>query len=1247
MLRRAPICVLVMLLLIGSINTGSIAQSATAEESKLLSLVGQAGGQTTCVAAAGGYVFVGIGRQVKIVKDADGIFSDTATTGLLPSAVTAVEVAGDRLYAACSDGFYCFEIGELPSVSQLFAVAAVGAPRQIKAYRDCILVADGLAGIRVLDRQGKLIKTIYGDQDCLDLTIAGETLYIAAGTAGLLTADISDPSRPVSLTTTDTPGFAWNVDTDGNRAYLADGSEGVCIIDITESSFPRVIANAQTAGMALDVEASGGNVFVADAYRGVRKLVNAAGGQPADGGSFEYDRCETEGILLTGDTLYARDPGYGLIRLNSQAGPLAMTGYYGLTLPTAQNPPAFIHHGYDDYGGFIELSMLYTLGLIDARPDDNSIYAAMSRQEYVTFYRRLGVALPAPTAKTAALPVSWEGTIKDATLLAGLTPGADSRDSGKRLGLTYHLDMTKQHPSVKDVYRIAGRALMLNTPVGEQSPQAKKLASRQKFGNVQVVFDVKIRGDYAYTATDVGLAIFDIQRPEAPVLTAIYPTEGVCNYLCLDGDYAYVNNYGAYALMTFDISTPSVPKLVGYYQADVQTPDAILGTYREIVYQNNTLYLPDEFGLEIIDCSDPYNLKLVSFLRTDGLVPCGVSLSGGFAYLNCEHEGIYQIDVRDINHPQMIGQVGGDAGLGMVVFTAVADGKLLVPSSNGKLSVLSIRQNGSLRFLNAVGDQIAYNITGVNQGMICTLGNQVTAFRLSGDAAPLPLGTIDDIESFVGKGDLEDGRLALASNTGLYVVVIKDGLAGEKAPLSTAASSVSHAAGISVVMPGTTIKATRSYGSSLQQSAFAKAKHLVVTSTADSGKGSLRDCLNQCFGQNWYVVTFDPRVFSPQKPAEIMLKSPLPELYRTWIDASNAGVIVNCTEFPNRLGDTPIKLSEDCILMGMTIMNCPKLPLEAKYNNIIGGSREIGSGPLGQGNAFYSYRPIENRVLSDVRLDDNNTLKGNLFGIDILHPEKRNSLALVGAVSMKKNNLIGSTVDGEQNIFDRVDTPMYLCGIGVVNNLITGNIIGYTLDGKESGCVNEAIVLDLCIGNTVSNNKVSAIGRSVIVCTGISGGNYNVIRNNQAIDHQTSHSELGFYFLGSRNVVENNHFAGQIKLNGSNNVFSGNEVRYTGQLGALVSDDGESSGNFIGGMGPGAGNVFGEGNPPPTALSAAAAAGPYIRGNTFYCSEWFCYAGEHAKTVFCDNAVHTTPAIWNAFQADVQGFGAASGNVRK
>jgi hypothetical protein len=199
---------------------------------------------------------------------------------------------------------------------------------------------------------------------------------------------------------------------------------------------------------------------------------------------------------------------------------------------------------------------------------------------------------------------------------------------------------------------------------------------------------------------------------------------------------------------------------------------------------------------------DPYQLKLASFLRTKGLVPCGVSLSDNYAYLGCEHEGLYQADISDVKHPAMVGEVGGDAGLGMVNFSSVYDGKLFVPSSNGKLSVFSIEQGGSPKFLEAVGDRIDYNITDPDKGIICTLGNKITAFRLFGGASPVQEGMISNIETFVERGDLKGGKLALASNNGLFIVEVRDGNTVGNAPTVSSNSGPSSTAKLSVTQQG-------------------------------------------------------------------------------------------------------------------------------------------------------------------------------------------------------------------------------------------------------------------------------------------------------------------------------------------------------------------------------------------------------------------------------------------------------------
>ncbi|GAH53046.1 unnamed protein product, partial [marine sediment metagenome] len=72
----------------------------------------------------------------------------------------------------------------------------------------------------------------------------------------------------------------------------------------------------------------------------------------------------------------------------------------------------------------------------------------------------------------------------------------------------------------------------------------------------------------------------------------------------------------------------------------------------------------------------------------------------------------------------------------------------------------------------------------------------------------------------------------------------------------------------------------------------------IVFSTADSGNGTLRQCmLNATSGDTIY---FDTAVFPPGSPATITISSSLPQINQgdLTIDVSNAGVILNGSGTP-------------------------------------------------------------------------------------------------------------------------------------------------------------------------------------------------------------------------------------------------------------------------------------------------------------------------------------------------------------
>jgi len=81
--------------------------------------------------------------------------------------------------------------------------------------------------------------------------------------------------------------------------------------------------------------------------------------------------------------------------------------------------------------------------------------------------------------------------------------------------------------------------------------------------------------------------------------------------------------------------------------------------------------------------------------------------------------------------------------------------------------------------------------------------------------------------------------------------------------------------------------------------AAAFARDILVDSFEDSGLGTLRAAIEQASRGD--RILFDPAVFPPTEPVEIVLISPLPPLETgdVTIDASDASVILTGRELPD------------------------------------------------------------------------------------------------------------------------------------------------------------------------------------------------------------------------------------------------------------------------------------------------------------------------------------------------------------
>jgi len=163
----------------------------------------------------------------------------------------------------------------------------------------------------------------------------------------------------------------------------------------------------------------------------------------------------------------------------------------------------------------------------------------------------------------------------------------------------------------------------------------------------------------------------------------------------------------------------------------------------------------------------------------------------------------------------------------------------------------------------------------------------------------------------------------------------------------------------------------------------AEGRTIVVTSTADSGSGTLRQALLDTQGGD--SITFDPTVFPPGAPATIYVSSELPAISQgnLSIDASDAGVILDGSHIGEDFVPCLQISSDGNTIRGLQFVNfIPGAGIVLSggaQNNTIGGDRSIGSGPVGQGNL------VSNGEVGIGLWDDGtsfNTITGNLIGTD-------------------------------------------------------------------------------------------------------------------------------------------------------------------------------------------------------------------------------------------------------------------------
>ncbi|UCH35434.1 MAG: hypothetical protein JSV65_03545, partial [Armatimonadota bacterium] len=159
--------------------------------------------------------------------------------------------------------------------------------------------------------------------------------------------------------------------------------------------------------------------------------------------------------------------------------------------------------------------------------------------------------------------------------------------------------------------------------------------------------DAARQGDYLYIAASAAMTIMDVSLPSQPRLVGYYdpPCSYVCTTIAVSGAYAYLGS--SMSMYVIDVTDPTDPLQVGH----CVVPEPIQG----LAVAGHHVYVADgRSGLRIVDVSNPAAPTPVGFYLAAGEAS-EVAVSGSYAYVVDASRGLRVVDVSQPQKPVQVG----------------------------------------------------------------------------------------------------------------------------------------------------------------------------------------------------------------------------------------------------------------------------------------------------------------------------------------------------------------------------------------------------------------------------------------------------------------------------------------------------------------------------------------------------------------------------------------------------------------
>ena len=452
----------------------------------------------------------------------------------------------------------------------------------------------------------------------IDILVAGNWAYVAAGEQGLQVIDIRNPQDLVLAASLDTPGHAQALDLEGDLLVLADRHGGVQFIDISDPESPALLSTLDTEDVASGVHLVGSLALVADGYAGI-KVVDCSNPEHPDIVASRNTPGTALDLRWEGDALYVADgpAGFQVMDFTNPRDPELVANLP--TMDYCYGLDSVCDHGYLAEGE-AGLKIVDLSNPFSPQVASTLIFPGTATSVHVDGdFAYLG----SPESGLAMIDVSV----------------AES----PRLVDTIVEECAVDDAALHGEYILCAVGVEgLRTVLAGERMELTQVYGTNQYGSTSWI---ETYGDLAFTRQSEYIHIFDISNPVRPTLHGSLHAPNYQEEVCFDGDRLYIAN-GHTGLSIADISDPSNPVMMSV----VDTPDHA----RAIKVRGDRLYLAErELGLMVYDVSDPYEPSVLGTMLTPG-ISSYMALDGNYIYIGDTPVGLSVVDISNADDPQLV-----------------------------------------------------------------------------------------------------------------------------------------------------------------------------------------------------------------------------------------------------------------------------------------------------------------------------------------------------------------------------------------------------------------------------------------------------------------------------------------------------------------------------------------------------------------------------------------------------------------